>query len=100
MSTRQLPLPALSRLDVEFDTFHREHPHYYAALVRLAREAKDAGRTRIGAKALWERLRWELWLAHGTTPKCNNNLVSRYARLIAANEPDLAPLFEFRELRS
>lgn len=87
-------------LDDQFDSFHRDHPQVYETMVRLARQAKDRGVTRIGAKALWERMRWDMWLVTGTKPKLNNSLVSRYARLIADQEPDLADLFEFRELRS
>lgn len=87
-------------LDDQFDAYVRDHPHVYEAMVRLARQAKDAGRTRIGAKALWERMRWDLWIATGKTPQLDNNMVSRMARLIAQREPDLAGLFTFRELRS
>lgn len=100
MSTRQMPLPTLSRLDADFLAFHEAHPQVYAALVRLTREAVAAGRTKVGAKALWERLRWEFSLHTGETPNLNNSFTSRYARLIAEREPDLAGVFEFRELRS
>ena len=99
MSVRQQAMFGTA-LDDQFDAFVRDNPQVYEAMVRLARQAKDAGRTRIGAKALWERMRWDMWIATGQTPRLNNNMVSRMARLIAEREPDLADLFEFRELRS
>lgn len=88
-------------IDAQFAAFHRDNPAVYATLVRLAREARVAGKSKVGIKALWERMRWDLWLAtHGDDFKLNNNLTSRYARLIAAQEPDLAGMFETRKLRA
>ena len=88
-------------LDARFERFHEENPTVYATLARLAREAVRRGKKRIGAKALWERMRWEFFLA--TTDeefKLNNSFTSRYARLLMEREPDLAGVFELRELRS
>lgn len=90
-------------IDQKFAAFHRDNPHVYATLVRLAREAKRAGKTKVGVKALWERMRWDLWLAtaHGADePKLDNNFTSRFARLIDEREPDLRGLFETRRLRA
>lgn len=87
-------------LDQRFADFHAKNPQVYRALLRLARQAAARGVTRLGAKALWERLRWEV--AVETTesfPTLNNNYTSRYARLLA-REPGLEGLFEVRELRS
>lgn len=91
----------MSRIDDAFKTFHRDNPHVYAMLVKLAREWKTAGHSHCGVKALWERMRWELGL-HTTeeAPRLNNVYTSRYARLIEQNEPDLLGLFEMRALRS
>jgi hypothetical protein len=48
-------------------------------------------------------LRWE-WQGATTDPnaewKLNNNYRSRFARLIMDNEPDLAGVFETRELKA
>lgn len=88
-------------IDARFAAFHRDNPNVYATLVRLAREARAAGKTRIGMKALVERARWDLWLAtHGDEYKINNSFVSRYVRLIVSQEPDLAGMFETRRLRA
>jgi len=87
----------------QFEDFHRENPQVYATLVRLAREWRvhRGRRAKIGIGALWERARWELNLhTQGSAFKLNNNLRSRYSRLISAQEPDLADLFETRQLRA
>lgn len=85
-----------------FRTFHASNPRIYDLLVALARQAKQAGRDRIGIRMLWEVVRWNLILS--TTGdeefKLNDHLVPHYARLIMANEPDLRGLFETRALRS
>jgi hypothetical protein len=48
-------------------------------------------------------LRWE-WQGATSDPtaayRLNNNYRSRYVRLIEANEPDLADVFEKRELKA
>lgn len=90
-----------TRLDLEFEAFHRANPRVYATLARLARQAVAAGKRRVGIKMLWEVMRWEMWIT--TTDdafRLNNNWPSRYARLLMQREPDLAGLFETRELRS
>jgi hypothetical protein len=88
-------------LDAEFLAFHAANPHIYDALVVLARRARSAGRTRAGIGMLWEVLRWDIFIrTTGTEYKLNNNLRSRYARLIMHREPDLAGFFETRVLTS
>lgn len=85
--------------DADFATFHAANPHVLKALTRLADEARLQGRKRIGMKALVERARWDLGLRTDGKPyRLNNNLTSRYARLIASTRPELAPLFQFRGL--
>lgn len=101
------PQPSLfedeATIEARFQAFHHAHPEVYAELVTLAREAKRAGADRIGVGMLWEVLRWGRLLrgihdAEGF--RLNNTLRSRYARLIMQREPDLAGVFELRELRA
>lgn len=87
-------------LDMDFLAFHSANPQIYDALVRLARQAKAKGRRRAGIGMLWEVLRWEYFISTtGSQWKLNNNLRSRYARLIMRREHDLTNFFEIRELR-
>lgn len=87
--------------EAKFREFHADNPQVYAKLVELTREAKSAGRTKIGIGMLFEVLRWHSYIST-TDPdyKMNNNYRSRYARLIQQNEPDLAGMFDMRELHS
>jgi hypothetical protein len=95
------PAARETRPDREFREFHERNPRVYATLVRLAREARARGKQRIGAKMLWERMRWELTLETDDPAfKLNNNHCSRFSRLLMQQEPDLAGIFETRELRS
>lgn len=91
-----------ANLQFQFERFHLAHPEVYKVLVHLARTALAAGAKHLGMKMLWERLRWEYVVGEQNAAdyKLNNNHTSRYARLIMENEPDLAGLFETRELRS
>jgi hypothetical protein len=91
-----------SHLDKEFAEFHLSNPQVYGSLVKLAREAKAAGKEKVGIGMLFEVCRWEFFLqtTGGAGFKLNNNHRSRYARLIMRQEPDLATMFDIRELRS
>lgn len=83
-------------LDARFAEYHRENPQVYAELVRFAREARAAGRTRCGIKLCVERLRWESFVSAGGEFKVNNLWAARYARLIEEQEPDLRGFFTTR----
>lgn len=91
-----------SDLDDQFFDFHLDNPQVYDELVRLAREAKTAGKHRIGMRMIWETARWHLWMKTKGRGDflLDNNLHSRYARLIMACEPDLVGAFAVRSLRS
>jgi hypothetical protein len=91
-------------MDEQFLDFHQTNPKVYETLVRLARDTQKRGHTRIGMKMLWEVMRWQLLMERPHDPesefKLNNNLHSRYARLIMANEPGLKGFFETRRLKT
>lgn len=85
-----------------FERFHRQNPKVYETLVRLAREYRDRVGKCPGIGMLWEVMRWTVAMEtrDASVWKLNNNLRSRYAREIEANEPDLADCFEKRRLRA
>lgn len=83
----------------EFEDFHRDNPHVYAELRRLALELVDAGATRVGMKMLFEVLRWSQMRTTGEDFKLNNDLTAPYARLLMDREPRLAGVFETRRSR-
>jgi len=99
LSTVHPPRIEGETLQERFERFHEANPHVYIALVRLARQARSRGRRKIGMKMLFEVLRWNYRLqTDGEEFKLCNSYTSRYSRLIEAQEPDLAGLFEKREL--
>ena len=76
-----------------FEEFHAANPHFYDALVRLARRyVSTTGRAVIGMQRLIEVARWDVDLVtEGDDEfKVNNNHAAFYARLIMLQEPDLA----------
>lgn len=87
-------------IEVRFVKFHHDNPQVYDALVNLAREWKQAGNEKCSIKMLFEILRWQYGIQTRTGEPfaLSNDFTSRYARLIAANEPDLADIFHFRQL--
>lgn len=84
----------------DFVAFHHANPHVYTTLRTLALQARDAGASKLGMKALWEVCRWQLKLDTSTAqPKLNNIWTPYYARLLMANEPSLDGVFETRTIR-
>jgi len=84
-----------------FRAYDARFPVVFTLFKRFAYEAKAAGRTRFGGKAIWERIRWYCDVEKGgDAPRLNNTYVSRYVRKLCEECPDLADLFETRELKS
>lgn len=74
-----------------------ENPAVYQEFCRFAWEAVRAGRNRIGAKAIAERLRWEALIRGNDAFKINNSYVSFMARRFMKENPACAGLFKTRE---
>lgn len=87
-------------IDQRFIEFHAANPHVYRQLVGLARQWRDAGHGKCSMKMLFEVLRWDAGVRTRSVDglKLNNDFTSRYTRVICANHPDLASLFETRAL--
>jgi hypothetical protein len=83
----------------KFEEFHKNNPHIYNEIVRLARQWKKAGKKRLGIKMIFEVLRWNTAIATQSQDfKLSNNYTSRYTRLIEAQESDLVNVFRTRPL--
>jgi hypothetical protein len=91
-------------LDEQAHEFVVAHPDVWRLFVRFAFDLIASGRQHGGAKAIWERIRWE----YATSAHCgrdvehalNNNLVAPIARIFAATYPDRACFFRFRSRTS
>lgn len=95
--------PVPGSIQEAFEHFHAANPWVYEALRRLALDLVHRGRKKVGIGMLFEVLRWQH--SRQTTDehsdfKLNNNLRSRYARLLMENEEELAGVFEVRELKA
>ena len=104
--TGQMPLALfpdqngnMGKLETAFWQFHNEHPRVYSLLLLYAlqwrkRRGPDA---KLGIKALFERVRWEINLKENTDAfKLNNNNTAFYARLLMNRNPYLKDMFSVR----
>lgn len=94
----QLSLALDVSLGEKFELFHRENPHVYRTLVRLAREwVNQTGQRKIGIKSLYEVARWQLAIESSDPDyRLNNSYTAYFARLIMLQEPDLDGVFDLR----
>lgn len=88
----------ITKLERRFAEFHAANPHVYAEFERRALQLYRAGARRIGAKAIAERIRWDVHVRTlGNEYKLNNSFVSLYARLLIHRHPELADVIELRQ---
>ncbi|MGW0711740.1 hypothetical protein ACWD4G_38280 [Streptomyces sp. NPDC002643] len=80
-----------------FLAFDAEHPYVYRVLERLTADGIAAGATRVGLKALFEDLRWQLPVG---VRGLNNFLTALYARKLIEDHPQWASAFELRRRRT
>lgn len=88
------------RLVEQFEAFHNVNPDIYERLVKLARQARAAGRDRVSMSTLFEVLRWDvmiLTVRDADDFRLNDHCQPFYTRLIEHREADLRGLFTARE---
>ena len=94
-------VPEDSRLQRRFNTYHQENPNVYKLFKQFAIQSKYNGRRHFGAKAIMERVRWEVSIETKDAEfKINNNYTSRYVRLLEKEDPSFIGFFQKRELRA
>jgi hypothetical protein len=96
-------LTRADELSREADAFLASHPDVWRLFVGFAFDLIRAGNPHGGAKAIWERIRWErATSAHrrGDEWSLNNSLVAPIARVFAETYPEHAAFFRFRERSS
>lgn len=84
-----------SDIELKFWEFHHNNPHILQLFLRYAREAKRAGRSHYGAKAIFERIRWHVMVETESDDdfKLCNNHTAYYARLAMQTDPSLRGFF-------
>ena len=82
-----------------FLEYDQARPEVWEAFKRYTLQAVSAGR-RMGAKAVAERVRWEMAVEKGDDGfRLNNNAVAFYARRFMAQFPQHGEVFRLRERR-
>ncbi len=107
--TGQMPLALfpdqngnMGKLETAFWQFHTEHPRVYSLLLLYALQwrKKRGPDAKLGIKALFERVRWEISLKENIDDfKLNNNNTAFYARLLMNRNPYLKDIFSVRRQR-
>lgn len=87
--------------ETRFQQYHAANPHIYTAFKRFALELVGAGRTRIGARMIVERLRWESMIRSNTGEyKLNDHYTPFYVRLFVKEFPQHEGLFKTRKAKA
>jgi len=79
-----------------FLIFHEKNPSIFKLFRKYAETVRARGANNYGAKALMERIRWEVEIERNEEFKINNNYVSFYVRLLIFLEPSFKDFFEMR----
>lgn len=78
--------------------FHRSNPGVFHLFRRFALQAFGCGR-KIGARAIGERIRWEVAIVtRGEPYKVNDHFWPFYARLLSLTDKRFAEFFSFKNL--
>ena len=92
--------PTMSLAD-RFAAFHEQNPHVADALEALADQWLATGHSKVGMKALAERVRWESGIQTTGEPwRINNSHVAFYARLLIERRPEWADAIETRRAQA
>lgn len=85
----------------KFLQFHQENPRVYELFEKFSIELIYKGLTKLGAKMIIERIRWEMVTGSKDQQgfKINNNYTCYYSRLFAKNKPQYAKYFDYREVK-
>lgn len=81
-----------------FLEYHTSNREVWNAFERYALEAAQKT-SKIGAKAIMERVRWEAEIENGQEFKCCNSYTAYYARIFAIKHPKNRNLFEFKRIK-
>ncbi len=99
--SRQLALGLASRTEERFRAFHSRHPEIYSSLCDKARLLKGRGHTFYSINALISIVRFHADVRTDMSAryKIGNDYAPHYARLIMAQEKDLAGFFKTNALK-
>jgi len=86
-----------SEIGLMAQKYDAENPVVYMLFKEYAEQIKSTGRAHFGAKAIFERIRWEMALqTYSDEFKLNNNYTAYYARKLMAELPYFDGFFRIR----
>lgn len=88
-------------IEDRFELFDAANAWVWNEIIRQAEETLRAGDKRCSMKRIWENIRTQV--GHGASLRAgrlNNSFTSRYSLKLKAQRPDLAVLFETREIKA
>ena len=80
-----------------FIDYHKANPQIWHYFKHFAFQAIDKGK-KVGAKGIFERLRWQVEIESNAEWKVNNNYAAYYARIFAIRFPAHKDFFEKRNV--
>ena len=88
----------MTQLEKDFEEFDNDNPGVWTLFVQFTNQLIAAGRRRLSASLIIERIRWESYITtmerHGY--KINNNFTAYYARKFNQTFPDCGAKFALR----
>ena len=90
-----------NKLERDFESFHRANPAVYRIFKKFAFEAINKGRQHLGARMIWNRIRWytSVETCAGDGFKLNNNHSPYYARMFMRDYPQHDGFFRTRRVQ-
>ena len=85
----------------KFEVFDSDNPHIYDMFNKFAIEAVNAGKTKLSAWLITNRIRWETEVVTKSEDKykISNDYIALYARKFIAYNPQYKNLFNLKEMK-
>lgn len=84
-------------LNERAERYMSENPTVYAKFCEFVRQLRAAGKSKIGAKMIAERMRWESLVSGNDGFKVNNSYISYMVRRWNKENPNCEGVFETRQ---
>lgn len=87
-------------MKASFKNYHAQSPDIYREFKKLAFQLINRGYVRLGAKQIFEVIRWHTMVEGNDHYKVNNSFTSDYARLFESDHPIYDGYFSKRLCKS
>jgi hypothetical protein len=85
----------------KFEVFDNDNPHIYEMFAGFTIEAINAGKTKLSAWLITNRIRWETEVVTKSEDKykISNDYIALYARKFIAENPQYKNFFNIKEMK-